>query len=222
MLRIVAATRLDKTAFERESLLFRSSARLYRSSPIHLDVTYQTAEPLPTIFNAGLKAAVEDLILFTHDDVWIDDWQLLARLDDALRHYAVVGVAGNRRRLPGQCSWAFAREPGEWDLEFLSGAVAHIADSTFGVDSYGPAPSGVKLIDGVFIAAKVQTLRLAGVEFDPRFGHHFYDLDFCRSCEAKGLAVGTWPIAIVHASSGALGSSEWRQAYADYLEKWRE
>ncbi len=223
MLRIVAATRLDKASFEQRSLLFRSCARLPGDLSIHLAVAYQAAGPLPVVFNAGLQAAAdEDTILFTHDDVWIDDWQLLARLEEALRQYAVVGVAGNRRRLPKQCSWAFGRQPGDWDAEFLSGSVAHVEDSMFGVMSYGPAPSRVQLIDGVFMAARVETLRRAHVAFDPRFGHHFYDLDFCRTCELAGLPIGTWPIAITHASGGAFGSVEWQQAYADYLAKWGE
>jgi hypothetical protein len=60
------------------------------------------------------------------------------------------------------------------------------------------------------------------VRFDPRFTFHFYDMDFCRSCERAGLSMGTWPIAITHRSTGAFGSPAWQAGYAEYLAKWRE
>ena len=90
------------------------------------------------------------------------------------------------------------------------------------VDYFGPARQPVKLLDGVFLAAKAGTLRQAGVKFDIRFPFHFYDVDFCRTCEQAGLRLGTWPIAISHGSFGDFGTDDWKQAYATYLEKWGE
>jgi len=64
-------------------------------------------------------------------------------------------------------------------------------------------------------------LQLAGVRLDPNFSFHFYDLDFCRSAEAAGLRIGTWPIAITHASGGAsLQSPAWAESVERYLHKW--
>jgi GT2 family glycosyltransferase len=189
-----------------------------------VEVACSNSGGLPDVFNAALARAQDsDVLVFTHDDVRLDDWHLPQRLRDALARYAVVGVAGNRRRVAGQPSWAFIDANFTWDArENLSGAVAHISGGAELVSYYGPTPDTVKLLDGVFLAAKAKELRQAGITFDPRFRFHFYDLDFCRSCERAGLELGTWPIAITHASGGQFGSPEWRAAYAQYLDKWKE
>jgi hypothetical protein len=58
------------------------------------------------------------------------------------------------------------------------------------------------------------------LRFDTRFAFHFYDMDFCRQAESKGLRMGTWPISVVHESKGAFGNAAWQQAYGRYLEKY--
>jgi hypothetical protein len=45
-------------------------------------------------------------------------------------------------------------------------------------------------------------------------------MDFCRSVEVKGLACGTWDIAMIHQSAGALGSQGWKLNSKIYFEKW--
>jgi GT2 family glycosyltransferase len=145
------------------------------------------------------------------------------RLAEALKCFDVVGVAGNRRRFPRQSSWIFIDARLTWDTpENLSGSVAHVKGPLVAVSYYGESPAAVRLLDGVFLAARVERLRRAGVRFDPRFRFHFYDLDFSRSCEQAGLTLGTWPIAITHASVGQFDSPEWTEAYAEYLAKWKE
>lgn len=224
MLRIVAATRFDLLNFWRQSLLGRallkfSSGR--RTVPV---VAYSNSSGLPEVFNTALmEAPEEDEIIFTHDDVWIDDWFVPERLSDALGRFDIVGIAGNRRRIPRQPSWLFTDIDLNRDTpDYLSGAVAHVDESSTIISHYGPTPAEVKLLDGVFLAAKVRTLRSADVRFDPRFTFDFYDLDFCRSCELAGLSLGTWPIALTHRSAGHFGSPGWRDAYTSYLAKWHE
>ena len=86
-----------------------------------------------------------------------------------------------------------------------------------GVSWYGPTPSEVKLLDGVLLAAKAATLLDGGVRFDPQFAFHFYDIDFCRTAARAGLRLGTWPIAVTHASGGRFGSPEWQAAAEAYF-----
>lgn len=100
-------------------------------------------------------------------------------------------------------------------------SVRHAGSGAGKLDSFGPSPSAVKLLDGVFIAARADRLRASTVRFDPRFKYHFYDLDFCRQCEAAGLTMGTWPISLTHASYGSWGDG-WRKAKNLYLDKWRD
>lgn len=224
MLRIIAATRLDRLSFERHALLGRSLRRLAPRGEAHADIAYANARGLPEVFNAALAcAADDDLVVFTHDDVRLNDWFLSERVRDALAEFSVVGVAGNRRRVARQMSWHSIDGRSDDERENLSGAVAHLRDALHEeLRVYGPVPAPVRLLDGVFLASRASTLRSAGVAFDPQFPREFYDLDFCRTCEQAGLSLGTWPIAITHASPGKFGSPEWQQAYARYLAKWTE
>ena len=223
MLRIAAATKLDSTAFRRNAPLAHAVARLQFRPAVTMQVAFLNARPLANAFNGILaKAPEDDVLLFTHDDVFFDDWFLDERLAEALARFDVVGVAGNRRRTPRQCGWAFGERVGPRDSEYLSGSIGHVEGLRDVVGTFGPSPAEVKLLDGVFLAARAGTLRGAGVEFDPRFPFHFYDLDFCRSCEKAGLRMGTWPIALTHWSGGSFGSPEWQRAHEAYLTKWGE
>jgi GT2 family glycosyltransferase len=221
MLRIIAATRSDHREFPQHALLGRSLVRVTTRPDVQAVVTPNNSAGLPEIYNAALaRAADEDVLVFTHDDAWLDDWFLPERLADALARFAVVGVAGNRRRVPRQPAWYCQDTTFNPDFEHLSGAIGHVRDGAVHVSWYGTAPDPVKLLDGVFLAARAGTLRGAGVAFDPRFPFHFYDLDFCRACERAGLEMGTWPIAVTHGSGGQFGTPDWGRVYADYLAKW--
>lgn len=224
MLRIVAATRADPLTFARQTPLGRSLDRLLSRKDWVADVAFGNSAGLPVVYNAALERAADaDILAFTHDDVWVDDWYLHLRLQEALSRFAVVGVAGNRRRVPRQPSFAFTDDNFTWDNpENLSGSVVHTKGPSPQVGYYGECPAEVKLLDGVFLAVRAETLRRAAVTLDPRFTFHFYDLDFCRICEQAGLTIGTWPIALTHASGGKLGTPEWKAAYGVYLAKWGE
>jgi GT2 family glycosyltransferase len=218
----VSATRETREAFDRKAPLARSLARVSGSSPFVLAVAYANTLPLPDVYNRAIDAAgADDTLLFVHDDVWIDDWRIASRLDEALAAYDVAGVAGNRRRVPRQEGWILAGDTREQDVGHLSGAIAHGAPGAGEVHAYGPAPADAKLLDGVFLAARARVLKAAGVRFDAQFPFHFYDTDFCRACERAGLRMGTWPIALTHASMGSGWTSPgWEAAYRAYLAKW--
>jgi GT2 family glycosyltransferase len=61
----------------------------------------------------------------------------------------------------------------------------------------------------------------ADVRFDERFTFHFYDLDFCKTASAAGLRLGTWPVAVTHASGGAFGGAAWQAAWERYRDKYK-
>jgi GT2 family glycosyltransferase len=144
------------------------------------------------------------------------------RIRSALDTFDVVGLAGNRRLLPGMPAWHVKNKKMEWDKEFLSGIVSHGAQP-FGTPSvYGPTPAPVQLLDGLLIAARASSLLDIGIRFDERFDFHFYDLDFSRQANAAGLRVGTWPMAVTHVSGGSYGSMAWKKGLDLYLRKWGE
>lgn len=89
------------------------------------------------------------------------------------------------------------------------------------VSSYGPAPAACRLLDGLFLAVNTERVLARGARFDERFAFHFYDLDFCLTCAASGLRLGTWPLWVVHHSGGSFDSPEWREAAKLYREKWQ-
>lgn len=227
MIEIVSATRLEEGEFWSRSALGLSLRRLARDQRLVPRVAFANRRGLPEVFNERIEAASgDDHLVFVHDDVWLDDHFLADRVIDGLRAFDVVGVAGNRRRLPLQPAWAFSGKNTEgrlvWDdKQFLSGAVAHGARPFGAVSVFGPTPAECELLDGVFLAARRSVLRAKGVRFDPLFDFHFYDLDFCRGARAAGLRLGTWPIAMTHQSGGAFGSARWVEMHRKYLEKWR-
>jgi len=225
-LRFITATRLTLDEFRERSPLTKSLSRVAAVTKIELTVEAENRRPLAETYNQAIeRAQAEDVLAFVHDDVWVDDWLIATRLDEALARFDVVGVAGNTRRVPRQEAWILRGTERVHDLGHLSGAVCHgiPLEGKTGVSAFGPAPAPVRLLDGVFLAARAGTLRSANVRFDPAFRFHFYDMDFCRACEAAGLRLGTWPIALSHRSAGSgWASPEWDQAYAAYLEKWKE
>ena len=218
---LVSATRATAADFGTHTLLGRSLQRLQFDARLRAVVAFENRAGLPAVYNAGLaQCADDDLVAFVHDDVGFDDYHVVDRLDEALQRYDVVGIAGNRRRSPLQPGWGFVDDRGTWDdPAYLSGTVAHGADAH--VTRFGPAPADCELLDGLLIAARVDRLRAHGVAFDPRFQFHLYDLDLCRSARAAGLRLGTWPLAVTHASAGNF-STAWRAELPKYFAKWGE
>ncbi len=221
-LEIISATRKSAAEFSAKSALGLSLKRMADDSSLIARITVANRRGLPELYNDVMRQVDDrNIVVFMHDDVWIEDYYLGHRLVEALNVYDVVGIAGNRRRIPGQPSWAFVDTKGTWDeRQFLSGMISHGQVPFGNIDYYGPAPAACELLDGVFLAAKKSVLLEHGVAFDTRFGFHFYDIDFCRSARSKGLRLGTWPICMTHESTGAFGSADWLSAYRAYLEKW--
>lgn len=227
MINIVSATRLSHDDFVTEAPLGASLKRLAFDKRIHARITFENRTSLSQIYNLFIDAPqATEILVFIHDDVWLDDYFFADRIIAGLQNFDILGIAGNRRRLPRQPSWAFTGQMNDkfiWDgRENLSGAVAH-GTAPFGrVTSYGPMPAPCELLDGVLLAVRRDTLRSKGVRFDPRFDFHFYDLDFCRSARAAGLVLGTSAVALTHRSQDAFGSADWHRNYKIYLEKWGE
>ena len=220
MIEVVSATRRDQLGFNATPLGI-SLDRLSFDKRLRPQVSFGNSLGLPEIYNSRLGAASEsDILLFVHDDVWIDDYFIADRIVDGLSHNDVIGVAGNTRIPDEHVGWCFKNEQYEWDLPNLSGAVAH-GGTPFGkITEFGPSLRPCELLDGVLLATRRSVLVAAHVLFDIRFDFHFYDLDFCRSARAAGLGLRTWPIAITHNSGGSFGTDRWRTALARYREKW--
>ena len=222
-IRVVCATRKDREAFHSQTALGRSLA-LQRPPGVELRLFADNTQGLASVYNTAIaeSAGEREILLFIHDDVHLCDFHWADRLRDGLRAFDIVGLAGNRRRVPGQPAWGLLNESLSADeRRNFSGTVAHgrgfPAES---IDVFGPSGLRVALLDGLFIAVGSETLQAKSLRFDERFDFHFYDLDFCRQAEQAGLAMGTWPISVVHESQGGYVSDSWRRGYDTYLQKW--
>jgi GT2 family glycosyltransferase len=222
MIEIVSATRLSAGEFAAKSALGLSLQRLGFESRLKACLAFANRVGLPSIYNSRIVASGDaDILVFMHDDVWIDDHFFADRVIEGLRHFDLIGVAGNRRRVPGQAAWLFV--DGNLSLDEranLSGAVAHGTQPCGAVSYFGVIPAPCELLDGVLLAARKSMLMERNVFFDPRFDFHFYDMDFCRAARQAGLRLGTWPISITHQSDGAFGGERWQALYRAYLAKW--
>jgi GT2 family glycosyltransferase len=223
LIEIVTATRRTAEEFWSTSALGISARRLAYDGRLALQVAVANHAGLPDVYNSRIvPEGRAEILVFVHDDVWIDDYFLADRVLAGLDAFDVIGVAGNRRRSPRQRAWHYVNAPGQpQDHGSLSGAIAH-GKTPFGrISNFGPAAAECELLDGVFVAARLRTLLDRSVRFDPLFDFHFYDLDFCRSARRAGLRLGTWPICLTHQSiGGAFESAPWLNAYAKYLQKW--
>lgn len=223
-LKVVSATRLSERDFWRTSALGRSLKPWLSNPMISTDIRFNNGEGLPRIYNPHLRDAQSpDVLLWVHDDVWLDDSEWFPKVMVALARFDIVGVAGNTRISPHQPAWLFSKRENDqfvWDSEYLSGAIGHGILSRGKISHYGPAPAACQLLDGVFLAVRSSVVRASHVLFDERFDFHFYDMDFCRSARRAGLSLATWPIALTHQSSGSFGSPAWQAGLACYLKKW--
>ncbi|HTH62503.1 MAG TPA: tetratricopeptide repeat protein [Paraburkholderia sp.] len=225
-IRLVCGTRRTREQFATETALGRSLALYAQWPDIELQLFDQNARGLSTIYNAAIDDAKERpaILVFVHDDVWLNDFFWTERIRESVGRFDVVGLAGNLRRVPRQPAWAFATPDLRWDdRRYLSGTVGHGKGFPCDVTSnFGPSGQDCKLLDGLLLIADSEMLANSGLRFDEQFKFHFYDMDFCRQAELKGLRMGTWPLSVVHESGGAFGSRGWRETYALYLAKYGE
>jgi hypothetical protein len=227
-IRLVCATRNTTERFFASSPLGRSLP-LYTTFPkrqqIELRLFRSNTEGLPAVYNRAIEEAQSDpaILIFIHDDVFLSDYYWANHLHDGLKVFDVVGLAGNRRRVPRQCSWMYLDERfTKDDFANLSGVLGHGQGfpNLRELSVYGEPGQEVKILDGVMLGVRSETLIRAELRFDTRFRFDFYDLDFCRQAEARGIRMGTWAISAIHASAGKLGGDAWRAAYGVYLDKY--
>src|SRR5438045_308993 len=116
MIDVVTATRLSEGDFWNKSALGLSLSRLLREARLNACPVYENRRGLPEIYNERLAAPdCAEHVIFVHDDVWLDDYFIADRVLEGLEHFDVLGLAGNRRRRPGQPSWGFVDAQLKWE-----------------------------------------------------------------------------------------------------------
>jgi len=233
-IKLVVATRLSEEDFYKKSALGRSVFFPKREGqglasfrkPAFLDIKLfsENKVGLPELYNQAIRECKDSpaTLVFAHDDLYFLDFFWCSRIVEGLKRFDVIGIAGNKRRTPGQPSWAFLDTKLTWDSPSnLSGVVAN----GFGfppqqLNIFGTPRQKVLLLDGLLLAAHSETLICKELFFDEQFDFHFYDMDFCRQAESRGVSCGTWDLALIHESAGNLSSPAWASGYRRYLQKW--
>ncbi|GAB1393995.1 hypothetical protein MASR1M60_21590 [Rhodocyclaceae bacterium] len=248
MIRLVCATPHAEAAFWTNTLLGRT-LNFYRqyAAQFELRLFPENRRGLPAVYNQAIEEVrrTPRILVFIHDDIHFFDLFWPQSIAAGLDAFDLIGTLGCKRHYPRQLSWVHVWQGdkvGNPRREDVSGAVGHFAHgevegaiplaplrpdhlAPFGGSVYmsyfGPPGQAVVLLDGMLLACRSETLWQHHLRFDERFDFHFYDMDFCRQCEQKGLRMGTWTISVLHGSHGSYGEAFY-QAYPTYLAKWPE
>ncbi|WP_118181878.1 glycosyltransferase [Paraburkholderia phosphatilytica] len=221
--RIVCGTRHSQADFLAKTALGRSLIAHQKLNPVDVCLFPENRRGLSEIYNTAIEQARGNpaILVFIHDDVHLLDFQWSQNLREGLKSFDVIGAAGNTRIVPGHSSWVFINDRLTIDdRSKLSGAVGHGKGFPCRLANYGAAGQRCKLLDGLLLAVDSERLHERGVSFDEQFQFDFYDLDFCRTADEKGLRLGTWPMSVVHESEGAFNTPAWHDAYQRYTRKY--
>jgi GT2 family glycosyltransferase len=222
---IVAASRCKESEFWTSTMLGKSMANQRDLEGLRFQIYFENQLGLSQIYNTAIKKSkLNDVLVFVHDDVWIEDDNWITKIRESLSEFDIVGVAGNVQLKPEQPAWCFMEKTEKGftlDKKLLRGSVSQGTSPSKKTEYYfGDVPAECKVLDGLLFCAKASALRLTGTYFDPRFSFDFYDLDFCRSAGKNGLRIGVWNMKVIHNSGGSFKTKEWNDAYDQYLQKW--
>jgi GT2 family glycosyltransferase len=177
---------------------------------------------LSKVYNRFLTAEYkDDILLFVHDDVFLEDYYVAHRLNEAMEKFDVVGIAG-QTNWPPDAVWDDGQNGvciSKWNAGALTMGDEPLTSTCLWF-SREPEQACV-MVDGLLIAMNTQRVLEVGATFDEQFAFGIYDLDFSRTCVQKGLRVGVWPLVVTHQSNGnVVGSELWFKEMALYKEKW--
>lgn len=218
---VVSCSAVDKS--RGPNLMIKKSLDLLRHE-VDLKIHYENTTGLPEIYNQYINVKTlkkHDIVLFVHDDVYIDDLKLRGKLYNAIKDYDIIGLAG--------CLSPVIKTPALWhlmaDRKNLRGFVAHVNKediSTIHMTSFGITPSRVALVDGLFMAVNLKKALAADWKFDEDFKFHHYDISSCLSANQKKLKIGVIPVSVIHASPGlqSISDPDFTESQKIFLKKY--
>tara|TARA_R110002110_G_C13275758_1_gene702077 strand:+ start:251 stop:958 length:708 start_codon:yes stop_codon:yes gene_type:complete len=180
---------------------------------------------LPELYNNHINRKTVkkyDIVLFVHDDVYIDDLDCFAKIRTAIsaHQYDIIGLAGGQE--------VTIKKPALWHLMSKKhfGAVVHpISDQVedsgcVSVTSFGPTPMRCAVLDGLFLAVNLKPVLDSKWKFNENFKFHHYDISSCLDANKKKLKLGTYPIWVVHSSPGLKDywNTEYQKSEKKFLE----
>jgi hypothetical protein len=223
---IVSCTR--KLKEEANTLpLFRSWKDGLNTPNYKLDISWENTDGLPVVYNRKLqeyKDSGAEFMVCVHDDVYIDDLKLYEKLQTANTKlgYNIIGLAGGLNpRLKDPALWHVMT-----DRNQQRGEVAHPAGNTNQTMTtpFGPTPSRVAIIDGLFMAVHIDTVAKTNWKFNENYKFHHYDLASSIDANRAQLKIGVYPIHVIHSSPGLLSIHDkgWAKSNQDFLQEYAQ
>jgi glycosyltransferase involved in cell wall biosynthesis len=169
---------------------------------------------LTDVYNQILKEAENDIVVFSHDDIYFEKngWvrRILTHFENS--DYGILGVAGS----------TYIPKSGQWweDRSKMVGIVNHEHngkkwESKYS-DNLGKDLQSVIIVDGLFFAVNKKKIKETFNESVK--GFHLYDVDFCFQNVMKGVKVGVmFDIRITHKSIGMV-NEEWEKNRVQFSE----
>ena len=197
--------------------------KTFTHKEIHLEIKYNNTQVgLSEYYNNIIETHYHkfDTLIFCHHDVSLRYTNIQAVLD-GLKQYDVVGVAGGiNPKIVEKNLW-------HWMMpkDSYRGIAGHsMDDQSMYVTSFGPTPSRVAILDGVFLALDSKKIYNSKARFDNNFKWHHYDIDFSLTCNYNKLKLGVWPILIQHDSPGLwnIDDIEWNRSNQYFIKKWSQ
>lgn len=208
----------------KDSMLAQSLNELREDVTVVINANNSTG--LSEAYNRQLNSEnliKHDIVLFVHDDVYIDDLKLKGKLYTAVNQlkYDIVGLAGSSSiEVKKPCLWHLMSDPAA-----MSGCVSHPTNnsSQLGVTSFGPWPKRCLIVDGLFMAVNLKNVLEAGWKFNESFKFHHYDMSSCLDANKMKLKIGTFPIHVTHASPGLrdINDKNFQQSQNIFYDKYR-
>jgi hypothetical protein len=222
---IVSCTR--KLQQEAQSLpIYRSWKDGLNTPNYKLDIVWENEDGMPSVYNRKLEEYKDtdvEFVLCVHDDVYIDDLKLYEKLKQANGlGYSLIGLAGGLNpRLIDPALWHVMV-----DRNQQRGEVAHPAgnNNQTMTTSFGPTPSRVAIMDGLFIAVHMPSVSKTDWKFNENYTFHHYDISSCIDANRKGLKLGVYPIHVIHSSPGLLSihDKRWSTSNEKFLEEYKQ
>lgn len=234
MIRIVIPTPLSKESIETtfpQSQCAKTVKRMQQIFPNELEVLYyyENKTGLSEIYNNHIyQPASFDIVVFMHDDVEIHDMFFVEKIKNAHNQFDIVGLAGSSTQ-------SYSKEkPSVWHLcseksEDMRGIVSHYIPKGFNGTQishynsvyFGPSPSPVVVVDGLFMSVNVRKCFETKTIFDDTFEWHNYDTSFCLRAKQAHLTIGVYPIFVVHHGLGEWQNNrEWQEADKKFKTKY--
>jgi hypothetical protein len=166
-------------------------------------------EGLSKNYNVFLNENIDkfDYIVFLHDDVYVDDFNIGNKLIEAHKEYDIVGLAGGVN--------PSISKPALWHLMCggfgpnLRGTVFHYAnDKQLFATNFGVTPSRVTILDGLFLSVSTDSVSRSEWKFNEDYNFHHYDIASCIDANQKKLKLGVYPIWVFHKSPGLLNIND--------------